>query len=70
MASGDGSIEIRVVLPAELVWLAKRYQRRRRIAVFSGVFKELLETHPALVLMADELYNEPVHQPSEGNAHT
>ena len=53
MASRDRLV---VVLPKELTFLLKIYQEDNRIVTKNVTIQRLLETHPALVELAEALY--------------
>jgi hypothetical protein len=53
--SGDGTI-VYLRLPTELVYLAERYQKARRLTTKNDAFRELIETHPRIAELATTLY--------------
>lgn len=61
MARGDGTAYVKeagISLPASLDTLITIYQRKTNKPSFSYTIQFLLETHPALVQLTHDLYNE------------
>jgi len=57
MDGGNRTVVVYARLPEELQILAKRYQNACRMTTFSQALKSLLETHPAICIMAEEVYD-------------
>jgi hypothetical protein len=60
MARGDGSVtrewcRSMIMLPPELSYVVRMYQKRNRITSHSAAVKRLLETHPDLLVIVSDL---------------
>lgn len=54
----NGRESIYFKMPSILRVLVERYQNHRCLPSFSSAITELLETHPAIVNVAQQVYNE------------
>lgn len=56
MASRDGFVNYPLSIPEELRALVEIYQKRMKITSFNQALRVLVETHPGIDTLANELY--------------
>jgi hypothetical protein len=67
MAGGNGFVSFPATMPSELLTLIDRYQKRMKITSRNGAVRSLIETHPAIAKMVEDLYD--ASSPTSGGAH-